>query len=66
ADGFAAAFALSITSGQGTLQLSFQTYGWRDGNAVVTLAFFGPPDQVTSALVTATVQQAKAKLTAAK
>jgi len=65
-DGFAAAFTLAITSGQGTLQLNFQTYGWRSGNAIVTLSFFGPPDQLTAGLVTATVQKAQGKLAAAK
>ena len=65
-DGFATAFTLAISSGQGTLQLNFQTYGWRNGNAIVTLSLFGPPDQLTAGLVTATVQKAQAKLAASK
>ncbi|HXU22415.1 MAG TPA: hypothetical protein VN697_00145 [Tepidiformaceae bacterium] len=65
-DGFASAFALAITSGQGELRLNFQTYGWRSGNAIVTLSFFGPPDQLTGALVNAAVQKAQSKLAAAK
>lgn len=66
ADGFATAFTLTITSGQGVLELNFQTYGWRSGNALVTLGFFGTPDDVTSALVTATVEKAEAKLAATR
>ena len=66
ADGFASGFGLAITSGQGQLRLNFQTYGWRSGNAIVTLSFFGPPDQLTGALVNAAVQKAQAKLASAR
>lgn len=62
--GIAFAWQLNIVSGDEHLAVAIEYHLWADSNAGVTVAFFGPPEAITTELVKAAVEKADQKLTA--